>query len=63
MNAMQRIISGVTGVLILLTVLCSLTVAHPTDPGKTSIYLLQQAAVIFLVGTLFMYLVRNKEGP
>ncbi len=63
MNAMQRLISGVTGVLILLTVLCPLTVVHPTDPSKTSIYLLQQSAVIFLIGTLFMYLVKDKKGP
>ncbi len=60
MNGMQRIISGVTGVLILLTVLFPLNVAHPTDPERTSVYLLQQAAAIFLVGTLFIYLARDK---
>jgi len=61
MNAMQRMISGVTGILILLNVLFLLTVVHPTDPSKTSTYLFQQTAAVFLIGTLFMYLARDRR--
>jgi hypothetical protein len=55
------LISGVTGTLIVLITLFSLTVVNHNDPSKTNVYLLQQVAAIFLIGTLFMYLVKDKK--
>ena len=61
MNAMQRMISGVTGMLILLIVLFPMNLAPPTEPEKASVYLLQMAATVFVIGTFFMYLARKSD--
>ena len=61
MNAMQRMISGVTGVLILLIVLFPMNLAPSSEPEKASVYLVQMAAAVFVIGTFFMYLARDRD--